>query len=296
VKTINREGALQSLRRERYLIASIVRRDLQLNDEEGTDYLPNATIFEELTRILGVVPGARHMGDIIAQTRFENVSKTSMDSLLANTKDCSVLRITSLKLRVKKLEKKGGSRTHKLKRLYKVGRSARVISFDEASLGDQEDASKQGRKIDDIDKDAEISWSWGKKKKTPLFFFRAGMVMKNVDKVMLDDGEVFARQSTIALCIEISTTSPTKTVIADDLTIAQTLIWIRNKGKGIMVEEPVKMKKKDQISIDEELAFKLQAEEEEERLAREKAQREEEANIISWDNLKAMIDADYQMA
>ncbi|GKC76683.1 hypothetical protein Tco_1127457 [Tanacetum coccineum] len=57
------------------------------------------------------------------------------------------------------------------------------------------------------------------------------------------------------------------------------------------------MKKKDQISLDEELAFKLQAEEEEEeRLAREKAQREEEANIVSWDNVQAMIDADYQMA
>ncbi|GKC72305.1 hypothetical protein Tco_1118188 [Tanacetum coccineum] len=28
-----------------------VRRDLQLNDEEGTDCLPNATIFEELTRM-----------------------------------------------------------------------------------------------------------------------------------------------------------------------------------------------------------------------------------------------------
>ncbi|GKC98643.1 hypothetical protein Tco_1168918, partial [Tanacetum coccineum] len=53
----------------------------------------------------------------------------------------------------------------------------------------------------------------------------------------------------------------------------------QDKGKGIMVKEPVKMKKKDQISLDEELAFKLQAEEEEERLAREKAQRKEEANI-----------------
>ncbi|GJY42019.1 hypothetical protein Tco_0429289, partial [Tanacetum coccineum] len=46
---------------------------------------------------------------------------------------------------------------HKLKRLYKVGRSARVVSSEEASLGDQEDTSKQGRKIDDIDKDAEIT-------------------------------------------------------------------------------------------------------------------------------------------
>ncbi|GJS90287.1 hypothetical protein Tco_0772923 [Tanacetum coccineum] len=70
----------------------------------------------------------------------------------------------------------------------------------------------------------------------------------------------------------------------------------QDKGKGIMVEEPVKMKKKDQINLDEDLAFKLQAKEEEERLVREKAQKKEEANIVSWDNVQAMIDADYQMA
>ncbi|GJR77469.1 putative ribonuclease H-like domain-containing protein [Tanacetum coccineum] len=129
------------------------------------------------------------MGDTIAQTRSENVSKFYNDPLLArgnilrsgedrlklqelmelctnlqnrvidleNTKTAQAQEITSLKLRVKKLEKKGGSRTHKLKRLYKVRRSARIVSSDEASLGDQEDASKQVRKIDDIDKDVEIT-------------------------------------------------------------------------------------------------------------------------------------------
>ncbi|GJU63256.1 putative ribonuclease H-like domain-containing protein [Tanacetum coccineum] len=75
----------------------------------------------------------------------------------SDTKTAQAQEITSLKLSVKKLEKKGGSRTHKLKRLYKVDRSTRIVSSDEASLGDQEDASKQGRKIDDIDKDAEIT-------------------------------------------------------------------------------------------------------------------------------------------
>ncbi|GKF83485.1 hypothetical protein Tco_0245141, partial [Tanacetum coccineum] len=74
---------------------------------------------------------------------------------LENIMAAQAQEITSLNLGVNKLEKKGGSRTHKLKRLYKVGRSVRVISYDEASLGDQEDASKQGRKIDDIDKDAK---------------------------------------------------------------------------------------------------------------------------------------------
>ncbi|GKF49493.1 hypothetical protein Tco_0142744 [Tanacetum coccineum] len=55
---------------------------------------------------------------------------------LENTKTAQAPGFTSLRLRVKKLEKKGGSRTHNLKRLYKVGRSARIVSFDEASLGD----------------------------------------------------------------------------------------------------------------------------------------------------------------
>ncbi|GJY03118.1 hypothetical protein Tco_0361270 [Tanacetum coccineum] len=136
-----------------------------------------ATLNEPNPRGTGSSSGPRYqdtMGDTIAQTWFENVSKTSNDLLLAgvntprsdedsmklkklmefctklqqrvldleNTKTAQAQEIISLKLRVKKLEKKGGSRTHKLKRLYKVGRSARVISSDKASLGDQEDASK----------------------------------------------------------------------------------------------------------------------------------------------------------
>nr|GEY42326.1 hypothetical protein [Tanacetum cinerariifolium] len=54
-----------------------------------------------------------------------------------------------------------------------------------------------------------------------------------------------------------------------------------DKGKGKMVEqEPVKLKKKDQILLDEVVAKILQAEiNEEERLARERARQEQEANI-----------------
>nr|GEW20852.1 hypothetical protein [Tanacetum cinerariifolium] len=63
------------------------------------------------------------------------------------------LKIDSLKRRVKNLEKKQRSRTHKLKRLYKVGLNARVESSDdEQSLG--EDASEQGR-ISNIDADED---------------------------------------------------------------------------------------------------------------------------------------------
>ncbi|GJV03315.1 hypothetical protein Tco_1336884 [Tanacetum coccineum] len=368
-----------------------VRRDLQLNDEEGTDCLPNATIFEELTRIGGINKwyqsldaeqdmgninktqskatlnepsslgtssggGPRRqdtMGDTIARTRFENVSKTSNDSLLegVNTprSDEDRLKLNELMEFFKKLEKKGGSRTHKLKRLYKVGRSARVISSDEAGLGDQEDASKQGRKIDDIDKDAEITLvhetqgRYGDEEMFDTGVLDGDEVLAEpevtVKDVNLSVDEVTLAQALAALKSakvqekanvveepsESITTTPTLTTTTAATTITAvntrpkakglviheeeqattptvssqqpSQVKAQDKGKGIMVEEPVKMKKKDQISLDEELAFKLQAkEEEEERLAREKAQQIEEANIVAWDNVQAMIDADYQMA
>ncbi|GJZ65254.1 putative ribonuclease H-like domain-containing protein [Tanacetum coccineum] len=258
------------------------------------------------------------IGDTSAQTRLERVSKTSNDLLLVgvntprsdedslklqelmefytklqqrvldleNTTTAQAQEITSLKLRVKKLEKKGGSRTHKLKRLYKVGLSRRVESSDEASLGDQEDASKQERKIDEIDKDVEITLvdeTQGRFNDEEMF---------DTDPVTTT-GEVVTTTS-----VEVSTASPTEASIADELTLAQTLIEIKSakpkvkgvvigeqsesttrtrpqqlpskdKGKGIMEEPEKPTKKKDQIRLDEEIAFRLQAEEEEEaRLAR----------------------------
>ncbi|GKD29120.1 hypothetical protein Tco_1239898, partial [Tanacetum coccineum] len=73
---------------------------------------------------------------------------------LEKTKTSQHNEIASLKRRVKKIEKKNRSRTHKLKRLYKVSLTARVESSDdEESWG--EDASKQGM-IDAIDADEEI--------------------------------------------------------------------------------------------------------------------------------------------
>ncbi|GKA89725.1 hypothetical protein Tco_0811537, partial [Tanacetum coccineum] len=50
-KTVNGEVQLQALVDGKKIIIteSIVRRDLQLEDAEGIDCLPNATIFEQLT-------------------------------------------------------------------------------------------------------------------------------------------------------------------------------------------------------------------------------------------------------
>ncbi|GKA03360.1 hypothetical protein Tco_0676141 [Tanacetum coccineum] len=84
-----------------------------------------------------------------------NLSQRVFD--LEKTKTSQAAEITELKERVKRLEKKVGSRTYRLRRLYKIGRSARVVSSEDEGLGDQEDASKQGRKIDEIDQDAEVT-------------------------------------------------------------------------------------------------------------------------------------------
>nr|GEX87787.1 putative reverse transcriptase domain-containing protein [Tanacetum cinerariifolium] len=80
------------------------------------------------------------------------------DSVLSleKIKTNQAAKIEKLKKRVKKLKGKKKKRTHRLKRMYKVGLSARIVSFDEEGLGDQEDASKQGR-ISEIDSDEDLS-------------------------------------------------------------------------------------------------------------------------------------------
>ncbi|GJS51895.1 hypothetical protein Tco_0625257 [Tanacetum coccineum] len=73
---------------------------------------------------------------------------------LETTKTTQANEIASLKRRVKKLERSNKSRTHQLKRLYKVGSSRRVESSKDDGLG-EEDAFKQGR-IVDIDTNKDI--------------------------------------------------------------------------------------------------------------------------------------------
>ncbi|GJS44054.1 uncharacterized mitochondrial protein-like protein [Tanacetum coccineum] len=236
---------------------------------------------------------------------------------LENTKTAQAQEITSLKLRVKKLEKKGGSRTHKLKRLYKVGLSKRVESSDEASLGDQEDASKQGR-IADIDADEDITLV--NVHDTDMFRVNdldgdevfiekevhveevsfvgtattvSAVIVTKIDITLaqelaeLKSAKPKATTTAATTITAASTRLKAKGLVIDDQEQAPTptpivsspqssQVKVHNKGKGIMVEESLKMKKKVQINFDQQEAIRLQAEfNEEERLAREK----DEANI-----------------
>ncbi|GKA48506.1 hypothetical protein Tco_0741464 [Tanacetum coccineum] len=147
---------------------------------------------------------------------------------LENTKIAQAQEILSLKLRVKRLEKKGGSRTHKLKRLFKVGRFAQDVSSKDEGLGDQEDASKQGRKIDDIDKDAE------------------DMVEKEVSTADLvtTPGEVVTTASVkvsdaSATLVSAATTITITAITEVDLTLAQALAELRSAKPKVVVQEPV---------------------------------------------------------
>ncbi|GJR57861.1 hypothetical protein Tco_1500023 [Tanacetum coccineum] len=74
------------------------------------------------------------------------------------TEDAQAKEIAALKKRIQRLERRKMSRPTGLKRLRKVGMSRRVESSeDQESLGAPEDASKQGRSIEDIDADVDVS-------------------------------------------------------------------------------------------------------------------------------------------
>nr|GEV21570.1 putative reverse transcriptase domain-containing protein [Tanacetum cinerariifolium] len=208
---------------------------------------------------------------------------------LENTKTVQAQEISSLKKRVKRLEKKRRSITHGLKRLYKIGLSARVeSSTEEKSLG-EEDASKQERNIADIDADAEITLV-----DETVEDQRRINDEEIFDTDVLNDEEVVIKDINVA-SIATAITAATKTVVyIDDITLAQALVEIKtSKPKA---REPLKMKKKDQISFDDQEPRRLQAEiDEQDRLAEEKAQLIKDENF-TWDNVQSMMDANYELA
>ncbi|GJR62677.1 hypothetical protein Tco_1504839 [Tanacetum coccineum] len=75
---------------------------------------------------------------------------------------------------------------------------------------------------------------------------------------------------------------------------------VQDKSKGKMVELEKPMKKKELIRLDKEITSKIQPEfDKEVRLAREKAEKEQEANVIlieEWDDIQAKIEAAHELA
>ncbi|GJW98979.1 retrotransposon protein, putative, ty1-copia subclass, partial [Tanacetum coccineum] len=150
--------------------------------------------------------------------------------------------------------------THKLKRLYKVGLSARVKSSSDEDLG--EDASKQGRRINSINADEDIT-----------------LVNDNADKEMFGVDALNGKEVFVA--------GQNENVVEEIVDAAQST---KPKAKGIAFKEPgestttalIPSKIQDKAKIDEE-----------ERITRDEEEKIDEANI-AWDDIQAKVDADYQ--
>nr|GEU76436.1 hypothetical protein [Tanacetum cinerariifolium] len=178
---------------------------------------------------------------------------------LKQIKTNQAAKIKKLKKRVKKLEGKKKKRTHGLKRMYKVGLSARIVSSAEEGLGEQEDASKQGR-ITKINANEDLSLidkttqDQGRLNEEEMF----GVDDLDDDEVIINvtTGENVEQDATVAKKevstaagevvttvegVEVTAATTTSQISKDDVTLAQTLIEIKAakpKARGVIVQDP----------------------------------------------------------
>nr|GEY42404.1 hypothetical protein [Tanacetum cinerariifolium] len=248
-------------------------RDLQLADEEGIDCLPNSTIFEQLA-LMGIGKGFfGRVTPLFPTMVIQN--QTELGECLAMPTDPhhtpTILQPSSSQTQKTHKPRKPKSKDTQVPQpsdpmknvayeaIHKelgdsLVRAANTASSLEVEQDSGEDVSKQGRRIDAIDVDDEIT------------------LVNDADKEMFDVDDLGGEEVFVAEQKVISTAATTKTITTEEITLAEALEALKtskskDKGKGIMVEELIKHKKKDQIRLDEEAALKLQAMfDEEERL------------------------------
>ncbi|GJT11548.1 hypothetical protein Tco_0858590 [Tanacetum coccineum] len=173
------------------------------------------------------------------------------------------------------------------------------VADEAASTDDLEDPSKHGRKIAEIDQDPAIS----------LVQHDAEIQGRHEHDMDFDiDFDATKDVSTAKPSFYCCTAGPTKRVsTADDITIAETLVYIRksvakDKGKTKMDEsKPVQTKIKlqqEQERLGYEAAVRLQAELKEEE--RQMIVRVHEAassfNVEEWEDIQARVEADEELA
>ncbi|GKD50210.1 ribonuclease H-like domain-containing protein, partial [Tanacetum coccineum] len=309
VKTINGEAQLHALVDGKKIIITeaSVRRDLQLADEEGVDCLPNSTIFEQLTLIGPKTTAWNKFSSTMASVIiYEAVHKELGDSLVRAATIASSLEAEQDNGNINKTHSKATPNESSSLGTTSGGGPRVESSDNEESLG--EDASKQGR-IDAIDVDEEITLVSvqnvdeemfdvnvldGKevfvteqevaanKENDEVNLVEEAVEFINTAKLITDAAQVSVAGNVVSTAGNATTVSAATITTVGDITLAQALMEI--KSKGILIEPVKPMKKKDLIWLDEEAALKLQVEfNEEERLAREKVEKEKEkeANKLS---------------
>ncbi|GJX17065.1 putative ribonuclease H-like domain-containing protein [Tanacetum coccineum] len=251
--------------------AAITASSLEAEQDNGNITKTRSKATPNESSSLGTTSGGgprcqETMGDTIAQTRFENVSKHSNDPLLA-------------------------------REMFDVG----TLTGDEVFAEQEVVAKDVSLTVDEVTLAQALAALKSVKPKVkgnvieePSVPVSAVSVSTKVSAATITTATIPTPRKGVVIqeLGESTTTKSTPTISSQQA---------HDKGKGIMIEEHVKpTKKKHQISLDEEVALKLQAEfDEEERLAREKAEKEQEANIAlieEWDDIQAKINADYQLA
>ncbi|GJT12080.1 hypothetical protein Tco_0859122 [Tanacetum coccineum] len=188
---------------------------------------------------------------------------------LENIKTAQDLEITSLKKRVKKLEKKKKARTPQLKRRLFKG-SALVTTAGVPVTTASTPITTTGVFVSTIEPS------------TPL-----------TTTILIEDEDLIIAQTLMKMRSEKSKEKLKEKGVSSETATTTTTT------RGVTMQEPSEFgtrkivpppehdpKDKGKEELHEEL-------EEEERLAK---QREEEANLVSWDNTQAMMEADYELA
>ncbi|GKE74755.1 hypothetical protein Tco_1536796, partial [Tanacetum coccineum] len=190
---------------------------------------------------------------------------------LEKAKDAQAKEIAALKKRIQRLEKKKNSRPTGLKRLKKV-----VLDADEMPVEAKVDEKdEQSTKPDDSTTGEAI-----KAIKPKVVTTAATTTTTTRPKAR---GVVVQEPSEFSIPQE---TQPSSS---------------KDKGKCIMIEPKVPLKRKDQIALDKQIARDIQAKLDAELIEEQKLARkqEEEANIElikSWENTQALIEANRLLA
>nr|GEW21972.1 hypothetical protein [Tanacetum cinerariifolium] len=302
IKTVNDDVRLQALVDEKKVLVNeaSIRRDIRLNDAEGTACLPNDAIFEGLARMGYGKPSQKltfYKAFFSPQWKFlihtilqclsaKTTAWNEFSSTVASTNQAA--EIEKLKKRVKKIEGKKKKRTHGLRRLYK-GRIAEIDANEDFFLIN-ETAQDQGRI-----KDQEL--------------FRVHDLDGDEVFVYVTTSENVEQDATIAESVEGIAAATTLQISKDRITLAQTLMEIKAvkpKAKRVTIQEPSKFRttsppqpSQPPQAKDNEVARKLEAEmkskmKKEERIAREKNEANRDV-IEEWDDVQATIDVDRQL-
>ncbi|GJX28285.1 hypothetical protein Tco_0236364 [Tanacetum coccineum] len=203
------------------------------------------------TTIIGLEVGHGSELMVFCITLSKNVE--SLETNLKQTKLTYGAAYTKLIKKVKKLENKVKSS--------QARRRVRIIVFDDED--DLENPSKQGRKIAEIDQDPAIS-----------LHVELDFDLDTAKDVSTAKPVSIAGAAVTTASVAISTASPPRVSTADDITLAEALVYIRRsaaKDKAKLKEE-----KRQRIAMVHEEASSF--------------------NVEEWEDIQARVEADEELA